>query len=223
LPISRDLKFSFQFVTDFLSDTPLYQAIAAIGLFIVVLSLLGCVGAYYEIKWLLILYAIILFLLLVAQLACGIYIYSLQSQASEYIQKAWAATPNALRVQVQNTYACCGLFSYNDTSAGQPCPSLIPTTLAPTVAPTIVPGSGNLPTIAPSASNNGTISSAPCLNAFLSVAQSASSAIGTTAIVLASCQLAATVLVVWMLCRMRELRRKMEREAAVHLVTDTQH
>ena len=36
-------------------------------------------------------------------------------------------------------------------------------------------------------------------------------------------ELAATVLVVWMLCRMRELRRKMEREAAVHLVTDTQH
>jgi hypothetical protein len=100
----------------------IFQAIAALGFFVVLISLLGCWGAYYEIKWILIVYAIILFALLFAQLAAGIVVFVRRDQAPMYVEEAWASTPNALRVEVQNLYSCCGLFAFNDSTSGRPCP-----------------------------------------------------------------------------------------------------
>lgn len=206
---------------DVLSDTPLFQAIAALGLFVVVLSLIGCCGAYYEIRWLLIVYAIVLWALLVAQLSCGVFVFSRRDQAPTYITEAWATTPNTLRVQVQNFYSCCGLFAFNDSAAGQPCPqagvAVAATTLAPVPTTTAPISGGGYPTAAPTAA---AAASAPtvvlaCLDVLAQKAQSVSTQIGTAVITLAACQLGATILVVWMLCRMRSLRRKMEEAAAL--------
>ena len=187
-------------LADFLPPQ-IFQAIAALGFFVVLISLLGCWGAYYEVKWILIVYAIILFALLFAQLAAGIVVFVRREQAPMYVEQAWASTPNELRVQVQNMYSCCGLFAFNDSTSGRPCPGVVDSG-SPTVGPTAA------------AAASSAVAQA-CLPVLIATAESASTTIGAVVISFAACQLVATILVVVLLCKFRALRRKIELAAAI--------
>jgi hypothetical protein len=204
----------------------LFQAIIAIGFFVVLLSGMGCFGAYYERKWILIIYAIVLFLLLVAELALGVAIFLQRDHASEYVSEAWGSLPNPVRVRVQNQFDCCGLLTFNDTLAGLPCPStsFVNSTSAAFPATAVTPpssSSGNSSSTSSVSNSSSTAISAPasaglgCLPKLLASARSVTDTFGIVVIVFASCQLAATILVVVLLVKLKHLREQAEKHAGV--------
>jgi len=93
------------------------------GVFIMFLSFVGCFGAWRESRICLGCYFSFLFVFTIILLAVGIGVDNQRSEASWYIQQGWMDSNNGVRVSFQNAYGCCGLNTWNDTLAGQPCPS----------------------------------------------------------------------------------------------------
>jgi len=104
-----------------LAGSSIPQGIIALGVFVLFLSLLGCVGAWRESRFALGCYFFFLMLLTLLLFAVGLGVYSERSQASNYIQEGWVLASNGVRVSLQNYYGCCGL-STNQSLAGFPCP-----------------------------------------------------------------------------------------------------
>jgi len=104
--------------------------IVVIGVFILLVSLAGCFGAWKENKWVLYVYAVIVIFLVICQIATAIAIYSQQSQIPVILTVAWDNANNFLRVTgVQEPLQCCGLTVFNMSIgasgvAGVPCPEV---------------------------------------------------------------------------------------------------
>jgi hypothetical protein len=111
------------------SGNTLPTGIVVIGVFILLISLFGCVGAWKENKMMLMIYAVVVVILVICQIATAIAIYSQQSQIPVILTVAWDNANNFLKVNaVQNPLQCCGLTVFNQTTgasgiAGQPCPA----------------------------------------------------------------------------------------------------
>jgi len=97
--------------------------IIVLGVFIMFLSFIGCIGAYRESRMFLGCYFLFLLLFTVLLLAVGIGVYAKREEAGAYIEQGWRGASNDVRVSFQNGFQCCGLFTYNDTLAGSPCPT----------------------------------------------------------------------------------------------------
>jgi len=96
--------------------------IIVLGVFIMLLSFMGCIGAYRESRLLLGCYFFFLLLFTILLLAVGIGVYSQREQAGWYISEGWKGVNNDFRVSLQNGFYCCGLNSWNDGLGGIPCP-----------------------------------------------------------------------------------------------------
>jgi len=108
--------------------------IIVLGVFIMFLSFLGCIGAYRESRGFLGCYFFFLLLFTVILLAVGIGVYSQQQQAGWYITQGWTSANNDIRVSFQNAFYCCGLNSFNNLN-GIPCPSCTASPLNATCTP----------------------------------------------------------------------------------------
>lgn len=113
------------------------EGIIAVGVFILLLSLLGFVSAYKEYRIGLGIYFIFVSLFTVILLAVGIAVYVKKGDASYYLSQGWLATCNqtgdaantltynctaSTTVQtVQNSLSCCGLNTLH-VYAGANCP-----------------------------------------------------------------------------------------------------
>ena len=108
--------------------------IIVIGVFMMLVSLFGCLGAHRESRLLLGIYAVIVSILVICQIATGIAIYAQQSQIPVMLTVAWDISNNWQKVTlVQDVLLCCGLNVFNATTgssgiAGVPCPEITRTT-----------------------------------------------------------------------------------------------
>jgi hypothetical protein len=102
--------------------------ILVVGIFIMMVSILGCYGARSENRPMLGIYAVILVILIICQFSIGVAVYVQQDQAPVVLRAAWNIANNYQRVVIQNQLECCGCDVYNQTTpgargkAGKPCP-----------------------------------------------------------------------------------------------------
>ena len=122
------------------------------GIFVMLISLVGCIGAKRESRLILGIYAVILVILIICQIAVGIAVYANQSEAVKLLTLGWNAAAPATLVLIQNYLQCCGLTVYNLTAApgmpasaytglaAQPCPdrTLYPSSVGQTCLPLMV-------------------------------------------------------------------------------------
>lgn len=105
-----------------ISGVTLPRGLVILGAFITVLAFLGGLSAWREARAFLIIYFVLLSLITIILLGVGAAVYANRNDAPKYISDGWTKANNDIRVDVQNYYSCCGLNTYNDTLAGQPCP-----------------------------------------------------------------------------------------------------
>jgi len=97
--------------------------IIVLGAFILVLSFLGCFGALRESRLVLIIYAGILGAIFFCQLVMAAIVLSDTNKVEQYMINAWIGASPATQASLESDFNCCGLQSFNDTNAVQPCPS----------------------------------------------------------------------------------------------------
>jgi len=104
-------------------NTPIFLII--VGGVICVVALLGCCGAWAEKKWLMMMYAAFLVIILVAQIGAGIAAYWLKGDLSNEVSKNMNDAMDNYRKPdfdgvthtwdiVQKTLHCCGVEDFND-------------------------------------------------------------------------------------------------------------
>jgi hypothetical protein len=109
-------------------DNQFARAQFGIGLMILggvsmLISFIGCCGAWRENRCLTKLYIAILVTLILAEAAIGAAAIVYHDKAENAISDKWDQTSIADRVNWQNEFDCCGLWKFNDTNAAQPCPA----------------------------------------------------------------------------------------------------
>jgi hypothetical protein len=91
-----------------LSGNTLPVGIVVLGVFILLLSLLGGVSAYKESRAFLLVYFLFLLLLTLVLFFVGIAVYVERNNASTYITQGWQTATPALRSSLQSIFQCCG-------------------------------------------------------------------------------------------------------------------
>lgn len=109
------------------SGTTLPAGIVVMGVFILLLALLGSIAAYKESRGFLGLYFVILLILTIILFAVGIAVTAEKSNASSYISSGYKAAFNgsqssqSIVVTTQNAFSCCGLNKFADQYTIYPC------------------------------------------------------------------------------------------------------
>jgi len=108
-----------------LSGTEIPTGIVVLGAFILILSLLGCLGAWKESRIFLGCYFFFLLVLTILLFAVGLAVYSKREQAGAYMFDGWNFASPETRKTFQENLKCCGLVTFNDSYAYLPCPQNI--------------------------------------------------------------------------------------------------
>jgi len=141
------------------------------GVFLLILAIVGIVGAVRESTLILAIYFGFLALIVICEFAIGIAAYSQKDNIAAKATDAWYALTDAERVQLQNTFECCGWANITDMDGGNcycastnytapnctvptpsPTPSLAPSptpSQIPTPSPTPAPTTPTTPTPSP--------------------------------------------------------------------------
>lgn len=104
-----------------LTSKALPTAALALGVFVLVVSVLGCCGAAQENRCILFLYVAVLSILVVAQLVVGGLVLADRDNADKLLGEGWDSAGNDGRVDLQNEFSCCGFETETD-NPGVPCP-----------------------------------------------------------------------------------------------------
>jgi len=107
-----------------LSGQTIPNGIIAMGVFIMLVALLGGLAAWLESRGFLGLYFVVLAVLTIILFAVGIAVYVEQNNAATYIDSGWRGANRDFKISLQIAFNCCGLKNYNDSDAlgSQPCP-----------------------------------------------------------------------------------------------------
>jgi len=93
-----------------------------LGSFLLILSLLGGLGALTKSRCVLWIYVLLMFLVAIIDLIVASYALSRANESVEFVSDAFKASPEPLRDDLQQTFSCCGLNTYKDEFAVYPCP-----------------------------------------------------------------------------------------------------
>jgi len=115
--------------------------VIVIGIFVMLVGIIGLVGAKWQNRVILVFYFIVIIILFVLTLACGAWMLSLEGKEASLVTTAWNAAPDTVRRSIQTYYFCCGL-NFNDTSTALTAPC--PTQPGPTPNSVVYPTSGCL-------------------------------------------------------------------------------
>jgi len=96
--------------------------VVALGIFIMLIGIIGLVGAKWQNRIILVFYFVVIIILFVLTLSCGAWLLSLEGKEASLVQTAWNAAPGSVRNAAQYAYFCCGLNAWNDTARYDPCP-----------------------------------------------------------------------------------------------------
>ena len=91
-----------------LSGQTLPEGIVVLGVFILLLSLLGLVSAYRESRAFLLVYFLFLLLLTLILFFVGIAVYVERNNALTYIQQGWNTASPDLKQSLEGIFQCCG-------------------------------------------------------------------------------------------------------------------
>ncbi|XP_065170222.1 tetraspanin-13 isoform X2 [Atheta coriaria] len=106
------------------TNLPIIGGILACGIILVLISLLGLVGAVKHHQVMLFFYMVILFLLFLIQfsVACACLGVNMEQQ-EQLAEQGWGRVDNTTKEEVQTQFRCCGFdeqYSANDTKMGHP-------------------------------------------------------------------------------------------------------
>lgn len=96
-----------------LSGQTLPIGITVLGVFILVLAVVGGVAAYKEIRALLIVYFIVLMILTIILFFVGIAVYVERDNLDTYIDQGWQVATPDLKQSLQVLFSCCGCCTDN--------------------------------------------------------------------------------------------------------------
>ena len=103
-----------------LAGETLPSGIIVLGVFIILVSFVGCFAAYRESRLFLAVYFGFLLIFVIILFAVGIAVYSQKDQADKYMSQGWctaqAAGDFGVIRDIQNYFQCCGLNYYNDST-----------------------------------------------------------------------------------------------------------
>jgi hypothetical protein len=105
----------------------LYPALAnasmMVGVFMCIVGGMGICGSAWENRALLGTYMMVIgFFVLLIVVGASIVLSRVGGEA-DLIDDGWIVMGNGGRVGLQNSYQCCGLYTFNDSWAGTPCPA----------------------------------------------------------------------------------------------------
>lgn len=104
-----------------LADQTLPTGLIVIGVFIMLVSLIGALSAWKENTKGLLFYFVILLLITIVLFAVAIAVYSQRNNADSLIDKAWHSSSADVHQEIQNALSCCGLFNNTDTLSPSTC------------------------------------------------------------------------------------------------------
>lgn len=114
-------------LTDLL-NVPLSICMIVLGSVVVVLTFLGCVGAYCQKRGLLKVYWVLLVIVVILQIIGGAVIYADRNGLQQQMGKTWHDATPALRLSFQNQFKCCGWKNSTDFPApSSTCPAVAST------------------------------------------------------------------------------------------------
>ncbi|XP_072032983.1 leukocyte surface antigen CD53-like [Amphiura filiformis] len=123
--LAKDLSVQLQF----LEGTHLICYVCiGVGVVLFVIGLIGCCGAFKEIKCLLIVYAGVLVLLLLVEITAGFYIGHQYDQFVSYMAKAWYHLDETTINTIQSQFKCCGFNASEEYKGDEPSSCYDPTT-----------------------------------------------------------------------------------------------
>lgn len=95
-----------------ITNLPIVGGILACGVILIIISILGLIGAAKHHQVMLFFYMIILFLLFLIQfsIACSCLAVNADQQ-KQFAQEGWARVPDSIKEEVQETFICCGFNS----------------------------------------------------------------------------------------------------------------
>uniref|UniRef100_A0A336M2U5 CSON010996 protein n=1 Tax=Culicoides sonorensis TaxID=179676 RepID=A0A336M2U5_CULSO len=101
---------------------PIIGGILACGIILILISILGLIGAVKHHQVILFFYMIILFILFVIQFSVACSCLAVNSERQKHLaEEAWSTLPNATKGTLQEQYDCCGLNrNLNVTSNDHP-------------------------------------------------------------------------------------------------------
>jgi len=105
-----------------LAGSTIPTGLIVLGVFIMLLAMLGAMSAWRESRAFLGIYFFFLLLFTIILFAVGIAVYVKRDDAQSLIREAWMDSPPDVRASMQNYVECCGLDTFNDTNGVQPCP-----------------------------------------------------------------------------------------------------
>jgi len=95
-----------------------------LGVFIMLLAMLGALAAWRESRAFLGFYFIFLLIFTIILFAVGIAVYVKKNDSAELIVEAWNDSPTDVRQSLSAYVGCCGLYTFNDSvPAPYPCPA----------------------------------------------------------------------------------------------------
>ncbi|XP_044738031.1 tetraspanin-13 isoform X2 [Chrysoperla carnea] len=99
----------------YVTNLPIIGGILACGIFLILISILGLIGAVKHHQVMLFFYMVILFMLFLIQfsIACACLSVNMEQQ-EELAQQGWSRVPLSVKAEVQEVFTCCG-FDKNDT------------------------------------------------------------------------------------------------------------
>lgn len=100
-----------------LAGETLPTGIIVLGVFIILVSFLGCLSAFRESRCLLGLYFTFLLIFVIILMAIGVGVYAKKDSASVYMSEGWCEASKSVQADIQTYFQCCGLYSYNDSMA----------------------------------------------------------------------------------------------------------
>ncbi|XP_054084896.1 tetraspanin-13 [Zeugodacus cucurbitae] len=101
------------------TNLPIVGGILACGVILILISILGLIGAVKHHQVMLFFYMIILFMLFLIQFSIASSCLAVNSeQQKEFAEEGWNNVPDSMRQQVQDTFTCCG---FNSTHTGTTC------------------------------------------------------------------------------------------------------
>eukprot|EP00010_Vexillifera_abyssalis_P000126 CAMPEP_0201560468 /NCGR_PEP_ID=MMETSP0173_2-20130828/78287_1 /ASSEMBLY_ACC=CAM_ASM_000268 /TAXON_ID=218659 /ORGANISM="Vexillifera sp., Strain DIVA3 564/2" /LENGTH=357 /DNA_ID=CAMNT_0047974921 /DNA_START=69 /DNA_END=1143 /DNA_ORIENTATION=+ len=108
-------------ITEFV-NIPLSIALIALGGCVVILSFVGCLGAYCQMRTLLKFYLFFLLLVVLAQIGVGVAVYFKKDSVVHEMDKTWNKADDELRSYVQHKFDCCGWETiYDDPVVSDHC------------------------------------------------------------------------------------------------------
>jgi len=98
-------------------NVTLPSGLVVLGVFIIVLTIIGCIVAYKEHLVGLIAYTIIILILLICLIGVGGAAFSYRGQTGDLLTKAWGKADPGVREPLQRFFDCCGWAGVNTSFA----------------------------------------------------------------------------------------------------------